>query len=553
MKKQLIPFALLALCGSSMAADFPGAGSQIQQVPPAPVPQSVPPQIRIEKSSPTAQPSDDKTKITVNKLRVSGVMVVPEAELISVSGFVPGGAFTLTELRGMASKIAAHLQQRGYFLAQAYLPAQESEDGSITIAVLLGQYGQVTLNNQSPVSDTLVHQIADGLSGQPITASALERKLLLLSDLPGSQVSSTLAPGASAGYSDLLIDVKPGARINGSVDADNTGNRYTGRNRVGATVNIAELAGWGDVASVRAFTSAEGLNYGRLAYQLQVGEAKIGAAYASMDYRLRKDFAALDASGNAKIASLYGSYPLIRSRSGNLFVQLGYDNKKFSDSVNATGSVSKKNIDAWMLNFNGDLRDQLGGGGINSFALGWTYGKVDIRSPLSRLIDELSVQTQGGFNKLSLSLSRLQNVSSNTMLYAALNAQWASKNLDISEKMGLGGVGGVRAYPGGEAYGDAGYQFTLELRHQLKTPEFLPAGQFQLVGFVDTGTVKLNRHPWTGGDNHRTLSGAGIGANWSGSNGLVFKLSYAHKLGNEKATSVPDASSRVWLQAVKYF
>ncbi|WP_306823231.1 ShlB/FhaC/HecB family hemolysin secretion/activation protein, partial [Janthinobacterium sp. UMAB-60] len=97
-----------------------------------------------------------------------------------------------------------------------------------------------------------------GLDGQVIATPPLERRLLLLSDLPGVQVSSTLAPGASLGASDLIVEVQPGSRFNGSIDVDNQGNRYTGRNRIGATLNINELAGIGDVASVRAFTSADG-------------------------------------------------------------------------------------------------------------------------------------------------------------------------------------------------------------------------------------------------------------------------------------------------------
>ena len=130
-------------------------------------------------------------------------------------------------------------------------------------------------------------------------------------------------PGASVGASDLIVDLKmPGERVSGSIDADNAGNRYTGANRVGATLNLNGLAGQGDVATVRALTSADGLNYGRAAYQLQLGQAKVGAAYAHMQYRLGGDFDSLRAHGTAGIASLYGSYPLLRSRSHNLYAQI---------------------------------------------------------------------------------------------------------------------------------------------------------------------------------------------------------------------------------------
>ena len=107
------------------------------------------------------------------------------------------------------------------------------------------------------------------------------------------------------------------------------------------------------------------------------------------------------------------------------------------------------------------------------------------------------------------------------------------------------------AYPGGEAYGDRGYVLNLELRRNL--PFAALPGQLQLVGFADTGTVKLNRNQWSAGDNRRTLSGAGVGITWTGANALLVKAYYAHKLGNAAATSAPDKAGRFWLQAIKYF
>ena len=80
--------------------------------------------------------------------------------------------------------------------------------------------------------------------------------------------------------------------------------------------------------------------------------------------------------------------------------------------------------------------------------------------------------------------------------------------------------------------------------------------QTQLIGFVDTGSAKLNKSPWQAvtSPNTRTLSGAGLGVNWvGGQNDFVVKAYYAFKLGNEAATSAPDKSGRFWLQAVKYF
>jgi hemolysin activation/secretion protein len=138
-------------------------------------------------------------------------------------------------------------------------------------------------------------------------------------------------------------------------------------------------------------------------------------------------------------------------------------------------------------------------------------------------------------------------------LYASVRGQIASKNLDSSEKMELGGAYAVRAYPEGEAYGDEGYVASLEARVRL--PAFWPAmpGSMQVAGFVDTGKVSLNHTPWFPGDNHRNLSAAGVSFTWADDNNFLLKASYAHRIGHEAATSGPDHASRFWIQIAKLF
>ena len=133
------------------------------------------------------------------------------------------------------------------------------------------------------------------------------------------------------------------------------------------------------------------------------------------------------------------------------------------------------------------------------------------------------------------------------------NGQFAGKNLDSSEKFGLGGANAVRAYPGGEAFGDQGYVLNLELRQPLPKWWDSQPGQMQLSGFIDTGTVTLNKSPIVTGNNRRTLSGIGLGLTWDDPGSFSVRMFYATKVGNAVATSIPDSPSRVWLQAVKYF
>ena len=551
---KLLPFALLALSPSLFAQQPPSAGSQIQQIPAAPVPQKAAPTIRIEPISTPATPASDAAKIVVNSLQVTGAQTYSEAELVALTGFMPGSELTLADLRGMALKITENYRSKGYFVAQAYLPAQEIRNGVVTIAVVEGQYGKIAVRNQSHLSDTLAHRQLDGINtGDTIAIAPLESRLLLLSDIPGVNVTSTLTPGASVGASDLIVDVTPGQRVTGSIDADNGGNRYTGEYRLGATVNLNNAAGLGDVASLRVLTSGAGLNYARGSYQVQLGKATAGVAYSWLGYELGKEFSSLQAKGTAKIASVYGSYPLIRSRNTNLYALLAFDHKTLQDRVDTTSSVVDRKAQVLMATLRGDHRDSLGRGGLTSYAVTGTAGNIDIQTPSMRAFDAATAQSNGHFTKLGFSAMRLQSVTDTVSLYAGINGQVGSKNLDSSEKMQLGGMNGVRAYPEGEAYADQGYLLTLEARMQLpKLSEQMP-GQLELVGFIDTGSVTLNKNPWTTGDNRRTLSGAGIGLNWSAYNNFVVRTSYARKIGSGTATSAPDKSGRFWIQAVKYF
>lgn len=547
MKTKLITLAVLALGQGAISAQTLGAGSQMQQIPPVPAQQRAFPEVRIERGSEPAVPLAQGAAIQVNSLHLTGQTQYSESTLLAVTGFTPGSQLTLVQLRAMAAKISAFYNQNGFFVAQAYLPAQDIKAGAVTIAVIEGRYGKVTLNNQSKLSNGLANGLLGGInSGDTVASAPLEERLLLLSDVHGVNVKSTLSPGAAVGTSDLLVDVTPGKTIDGSIDADNAGNYYTGANRLGATVNLNNLAGRGDVASLRVLTSGPGLNYARGSYQMQFGRATAGVAYSALRYELGQEFEPLQAHGTSKIASIYGSYPLIRSRNNSLYARLDYDHKTMQDRVDANSppSVTDKTANVLTATLYGDRRDTLGGGGLTNYSLALSAGDVQ-SAPVA--------PTDGSFNKVGFGLSRLQHLSGPFSLYAGVKGQLASKRLDSSEQMALGGMYGVRAYPEGEAFGDQGYVLNLEARMLL--PKFSPAmpGQMQLIGFVDAGTVRINNDASGAGQSRRTLSAAGVGLTWAENNNFLVRAYYARKLGDDVATSAPDKSGRFWLQLVKYF
>jgi hemolysin activation/secretion protein len=555
LKTTICTIALVVVSHSAFAAGPPSAGGQFQQIPPTPIQKNDVPKIRIEQETVPVRTDADTVRITVTSLNVTGQTLYSGAELLAITGFIPGSRLTLSELRGMASRIADHYHRNGYFVAQAYLPAQDILEGVVTISVFEGHYGKILLNNRTNISDSVAYNLIGGLnSGDLIASAPLERRLLLLSDLPGVEVKSTLIPGSSPGTSDLIIDITPGQRLNGSVDADNAGNRYTGEYRIGATLNLNEPLGVGDVASLRVLTSGFGLYYVRGSYQMQLAKARVGVAYSTLGYELGEEFKSLRANGTAQIVSLYGSYPLIRSRSTNLFAGLAIDAKQFNDRVDSTSTVTDKRALVVMGSLYGDHRDTFFGGGLSDCSLTWSAGSLNIQTEAAYTVDQNTAHSNGRFDKIGYRASRLQRVTDAISLYAAINGQFAFKNLDVSEKMELGGMYAVRAYPEGEAYADQGFVVNVEARLLLPALYKELPGQMHAVGFIDFGSVVVNKNNWTSEANSRTLSGAGPGFTWMDRNNFSLKTYYALKLGNEKATSAPDYSSgRFWIQFVKYF
>jgi len=132
-------------------------------------------------------------------------------------------------------------------------------------------------------------------------------------------------------------------------------------------------------------------------------------------------------------------------------------------------------------------------------------------------------------------------------LYGSYYGQLASGNLDSSERFALGGPFGLRAYPVGEASGDEGHLFSLELKKDLGLN--LKWGSVQLSAFADTGYTAFYKKPWAGalqtatGYNSYWLNDVGIGAALSKPGVYSVRLNYAHKMGGNPGRTMSGQDS----------
>jgi hemolysin activation/secretion protein len=537
----------------------PDAGSILreQQKPPLEVPTRPAPQIKNDEPVRPALRPEDTPRFVLQKVRVTGNTVFPEPELTGLVAEYVGKEVAFADLEQVTTRISRYYREHGYTVARAYVPAQVIKtDGVVEIAVIEGRYGKTELNNKSRVDDSVARGYLDGFPGNPVTQAALERKMLLLNDLPGvGEARATLKPGAQVGESDLTVDLAPAPPATGSLEYNNQGNYYTGANQLVGNLNLLSPLGFGDMLTAQLTRGFNGLWYGLLDYQVPVGSDgfRVGGAYSSTDYTLGKSFEPLDANGNAHTYTLKANYPFVRSVNFNLYGQAAYDWRDFTDRQGALGFESDRSTRTARLTLNGDARDAIWGGGLTVFSLAYSDGKVNIETPGVLAIDDVTAQTNGHFDKWNLNALRLQSISEHLSAYVSLSGQKAGKNLDSSEKFFLGGAYGVRAYPTGEAPGDSGYMGTAELRYTLSVAAV--PGTLQPFVFVDAGRVTVNENPFiVGSPNYRRLGGAGAGVTWVRARDFQLKVSVATRLGSEPSTAAgTDHHTLGWVQAIKYF
>lgn len=534
------------------AAPNSGSGQLLQQVP-QPSLQPPPSNLGLTIEQPKEAPADNTKTFPVQKIEITGNTEIPTETLRAVVAPSEGKNLTLADLNALADRISDVYHEHGFPLATAYVPAQKVENGVVRIDVAEARYGAITVDNQSSVATRPINSTLAALqSGQPVSEFQLERTLLLMQDIPGAEVNSTLRPGQQVGTSDLLVDVKPQQRVTGDAGVDNFGDPYSGRVRGSGNLNINGLFNQGDLLDFSALTTGEGMTYGRMDYRylLNGQGTTLGATISALDYRLGNDLEALDSHGSAFTAGAVLSHPFIRNTRGNLYGQVEYDFRRLNDNIDIIGLQNDRHTNSVTPTLAGDELDAYG---VSNARLSMTYGVLSANNRQTEIIDQLGSDTAGHYVKLALSMSRLQQLTRNDALYFGFSGQTSSKNLDTSEQFYLGGPSSVRGYDVGVLSGSRGYLATVEYRRDA-TFKNIP-GLWQFSAFVDTGWIQQYKNTFVPGPNTGQLSSAGFGVQWNGPYKLLVSASVAFPFGRtpEILSSRANTSAHCWLQLRKAY
>lgn len=503
--------------------------------------------LSLEQADGSRAPLPASDPILVQRIRITRNTLFDTETLHALVAHAEGQSLTLPQLGDLAGIITKYYRSRGYLLSRAIIPAQTISAGLVRIEIIEVRLGEIRLDNNSAVRDSVLQATLSNLkSGQDISRTELDYALLLLSDLAAVKVDATLRPGRLPDTSDLVVAVQPGAATSGSVGVDNTGDDFTGVVRVAGNFTLNNPLRLGDTLTIGVLSSGKGINNARLGYEAVVSRhgTRIGGSYSSLQYLLGGTLAPLGASGTALANQLFVRQPFFRETEKNVYGQFQYEGLKLRDHLGISQIKTDRSLENWTFNLSGDARDLLLNGANSSWSLGLTTGRVTFDDVAAQMADAATARTEGRFTKWTVNLARLQGLSPSTTLYLRFAGQWTGSNLDSSQKFAASGLSGVRAYGAGAISGDLGYLLNAEFGYTMGQ---VLQGQVQAIGFIDSAYVLVNQKPWVLGPNSVSLSGIGVGLNWTVASKWSARVSIASPVG-PKQPLISTREPRLWLE-----
>jgi len=523
-------FILLFLTPKSFAQQT-SAGSVLQGIRSQELETALPkviPNIDQTKADTVASPKE-ATFIAKRFAFIGNTKVSSEKLNSLIAGYL-NRPITFNDLKSAADLIAEYYRDKGW-LIKTQIPQQDITEGVVTIEIMEATLGGVLIDNKSKrSSNTRVENWINSAipRNAPLSLSTLDRALLTLNDLPEIQVTSSLQEGKRRGETNILLTVTDKPLIDGIVGVDNFGQSSTGQNRATASLNINGPLGLGEQVNVYGIYT-EGTNYGRVALTTPIGSdgLRVGINGSYLSYRvINPSFNQLFANGTSSTGGAELTYPIIRSRPANLFLLGNYNYSSFIN--NASGeTTSQYSTSVFLGGLSGNLLDGFAGGGINTGSLIASGGTVNLNTSPSLSSDVDGPQVNGNFTKLRYAANRLQAITSSLSAYLGASGQFASKNLDSSEQLYLGGPYSVRAYVTGQGNASQGNLMTFELRQTLPM-------NLLLTGFYDYANVQTYKTSYFASaplNNTYALQGLGSSIGWSGPLGLQIKAIWAMRTG----------------------
>lgn len=461
---------------------------------------------------PEMEVKDSTVKIKVNKFKITGNTKISTYQLSKIVRPYEGREMTLLEIKNVADRITNQYREKGYFLARAYIPAQTIQNGVVEIAVIEGRVDKISVKGNKYYTNKFIRsQMKPVIEEQVISRDNLEKSLLNLNQNPKLNVNATLSPGSTLGTVDINLTAKDSVPYNLLLYYNNFGSEFTGKGRLGATLDIGNLTKHGDILSLGVVLPHPEWDfnfYRKIGYSFPINGygTRLGLNFANMDYEVGKDLAILGIEGKSRLFQLFVTHPLILRTDCKLTFGTSLAIKNYENYIlgqkSAEDNLSMLGIGITRERIRSNTHDLIAANAY--FGLGGMFGGMGEHPKMPS-----KPGADNTFLKLTLDAARTMKLG-NCSLILRGSGQWANQTLAVGERFAIGGPDSVRGYPQSEYLGDKGYNLSAELRTPIWMGDFVLNKYAQWAFFFDWGGVEIE-NPLIGEKSSQTLSGYGAG------------------------------------------
>jgi hemolysin activation/secretion protein len=475
-------------------------------------------------------------RFTVQGAQFDGLERVPGLSLEGAYADYVGRELPVSVLCDIRAAANALLRTKGY-LATVEIPEQSLADGIPDFKVVFGRLTAVRVRGEAGPSEKLVAGYLEKLTAQDVfNINTAERYLLLADDLPGLDVRLSLRPASGGAPGDLVGEVAVvRQRAMMDVNIQNLGSRALGR--FGGTLRgeVYDLTGMGDRTTVALFSTLDFAEQqtAQIGHDFRVGSdgLRLGGQFTWSMANPSVGLAGIDVESDTIFASLFASYPVMRSRAHTLLAEGGFDYVDQEVMVNAFGLTddSVRMVYARVAGEVTDRQSVLSAGGYSPYEPKFRlrYG-AEVRQGL----DVFGTSPDCRPNLLGCLLggvtppSRIE--ADPTPLLLRLNtdveyrpdpswtfalstqAQITGDALPAFEEIAAGNFSIGRGYDPGAVLGDSGVMGAFEVRYGSLAPKTMTGMAYQPYLFTDYAVV-WNEDPSRQGTNPDRLWSAGGG------------------------------------------
>jgi hemolysin activation/secretion protein len=483
---------------------------------------------------------EEGKKIFIRQVSLEGNTSISSKKILTwISSFL-NKELSLKNIYELCHVIDQHYAKEGYFLARAYPPPQNIEKGVLTIKIIEGRLGRVSVVGNKFYKTEFIKSYFNSLLNKPLKKEAFMRALMLLNDNTDLVAGAIFEKGKEFGCADVIIRVKDSKPMHLYFNGNNYGRNLTTNARGGGRFDWGNVLVQGDKFSIAEVLGlpVSALYFTDVRYLAPINKngASLEGAYLFSKFKIQEDVP-LHLKGSSSIATLKFNQALTRKPTLSTDFFAFFDYKQI------------KNYTLDYLTSFDKLRVLTLGAFLDHFDRwnGRDYFKVQLAAGVPYFlggmapVDPQSSRVGGGgrFVQLNVDYDRLQRLPKEYYLYFHGSAQISPSYLTLPQQIYLGGVDTVRGYPLAAALGDNGYYLNLEFRIP---PPFFGESKFfkskmkwkevlQFDVFLDHGGAALQSIATT------FLTGTGLGLRLNGPYGLSFSIDVGFPLSHRSLTT----------------